>query len=811
MPRFWRDYRHAARTLVKSPAYSLVAVATLALGIGANTSIFSVVNQVLLNPAGISDPDRVVALRVKYEKLALLNIGVSVPDFADVRNSTDLIECAALVSQGDYNFTGSAIPERLRGANVSYRWFDVFGARPRLGRAFQPEEDKPNANRVVVLSYPAWQHLYGEDPKVIGRTLDLNQTPYRIIGVMGPEFRWPAAIDLWVPLGLADAAYTENNRFNESYNAVARLKAGVAFPAANAFVQVLSDRERNSGTQNGGYATSSQWGMFLMPFTEFIAGNTRTPMLVLVGAVGFVLLIACSNIAGLTLARASGRSREIAVRAALGARRWDLIRQTFAESVVLSFAGAVTGLALAFAGVRGLLALAPQGLPVDIAVRMDSAVLAFTALAAMASAILFGVAPAWHISRLDRYELLKEGARSNTAGLGRQQLRSFLVIAEVALALLLLVGAGLFLRSLAALQNVNPGFQPGGVITGGLTLPRARYADNASRIAFYRAVLDKLSQTPGATEVAAGIPVPFSGMGGSASFGIEGRPSPPGDPGPHGDLGFVTASYFSALRIPVIQGRVFNDGDRENTQLVAVVDETLAQQYWLGESAVGKHIRRGGNNAPWYTIVGIVGHIKNADLAGDEVKGKYYFPLFQVPPPFVSFLVRTPGDPGRLAGAMRESVLAVDPTQPLSQIRLLPEMVNSSLAPRRFVVTVLAVFAGMALLMAVIGLYGVVSYAVTQRTQEMGVRMALGAQATEIQRMVISQGLRLAGVGALVGLVVSLVFSRLLRNELFHVNPFDPLTFAAMAAVLVAAALLASYLPARRATRVAPMVALRYE
>ncbi len=810
MPTFVTDLRYAGRTLLKSPGFAAAAIGALALGIGANTAIFSVVNEVLLNPAGVSNPDRIAALRVKYDKLALKSIGVSAPDFLDVQKSTQLFESGALLGQGDYNYTGSGVPERLQGATVSVQWFDVFGAKPRLGRVFQNEEDQPNANQAIVLSFAAWKRLFGQDPSVLGRTVELNQKPYRVVGVMGPEYRWPANVDLWVPLGLAAEAYNPGNRFNESYSAVVRLKPGVKFEQASALVQVLSDRVRNSSDRAGGYAKDSAWGMFIVPFTDFVAGDTKTPMLVLLAAVGFVLLIACSNIAGLMLARASGRTREIAVRAALGASRWDLIRQTLSESLLLAALGAIAGLGLAFVGVRALLVFAPENSPVALDVRIDGAVLLFTAVAAIVAGILFGIAPAWQLSRLDRFDALKEGGRSGSAGLRRQRLRAGLVIGEVALALVLLVGAGLFLRSLASLQDVNPGFQPSGVITASVTLPQAQFSNAGRRVIFYRAVLERFASLPGVTTVAAGLPVPFSGQGGSASFGIEGRPAAPGDPGPHGDIGYVSPNYFAALKIPFRSGRAFTDQDQQNTEPVVIIDETLAREYWPNENAVGQHMRL-GSRSPWATIVGIVGHAKQSDLAGDVVKGKYYFPLFQQPIPLATFVVRSQSDPSRLGTAIRDTVLAVDPTLAVSNIKTLSDMVGNSLGARRFVVTLLGIFAGMALLMAVLGLYGVISYSVTQRTQEIGIRMALGAQRREVLRLVIGQGMALAGIGVAIGLIASMSFSRVLKNQLFQVSAFDPLTFTVTALALIAAALLASYFPARRATRVDPMEALRYE
>ena len=804
------DFRLTFRTLAKSPAFTLTAVAALALGIGPNTTIFSVVNQVLLNPAGVDHPSSVVATRVRYDKLALRSIGVSVPDFKDVQNSAQVFDAAAILAGGNFNYTASGVPEKLDGASVSVDWFRVFGAKPRLGRAFLPEEDQPNANQEAILAFATWKRLFGADAGIVGKTIELNEMPYKVVGVMGPEFRFPAGVDLWVPLGLPASAFDEQMRFNENYLGVARLKPGVSLAQAGALVSLLTERLKSGQTRIAQYGRDSAWGMFVMPITDFIAGDTKTPLLVLLGAVGFVLLIACSNIAGLMLARSSARAREMAVRAALGATRWHLIRQTMAESLVLALGGAIAGLALAYGGIRGIVALAPSTVPIALDMRLDPAVLLFTAAVAILAGLLFGIAPAWQMSRLDRYDSLKDGGRSATAGRARQRVRAGLVMGEVAIALVLLAGAGLFLRSLASLENVNPGFEAAGVITGSVSLPRARYSENARQVAFYREVVDRLAAIPGVTNAAAAVPVPFSNDGGSASFQIEGKPAPAGDPGPHGDIALVTPGYFAAMKIPLRRGRVFSEQDIAGTERVAMVDETLASEYWPNEDAIGQHIRN-GQNSPWSTIVGIVAHVKNSDLAGDTVKGRYYYPMYQQPFRNASLVVRAGGDPGAAAGAIQAAVSAVDPSEPISQLRTMSGMVASSLAPRRFVVAMLAIFAAIALLMAVIGLYGVISYSVAQRAQEFGVRMALGARRGEILAMVIRQGLWLTGSGALIGLAAALAFSRLLRSQLFQVSPFDPLTFGITALVLIAAGLLACFIPAQRATRVDPMVALRYE
>lgn len=805
----WTDIRLALRALAKSPSFAATTILALALGIGANTAIFSVINGLLLHPAGIPDPDRLLAIRVKYDKLNLKSITVSATDFADIRDSKQVFSSAAMLSEADFNYTALDLPERLPGAQVSWQWFDVFGVKPLLGRVFRPEEDQPNANQVAVLSYAAWKRWFGGDAAIVGRTIQLNQQLYKVVGVMGPDFDWPARAQVWVPIGLPPGAYGADNRFNESYFAVAKIQPGVTVAQAQAFVHLLTGQIIERDPQ-GAYAQASQWGMFALPLTDFVYGDLRTPLFVLIGAVGFVLLIACSNIAGLMLARASGRARELAVRSALGARRWHLIRQTLAESLVLAAAGTLVGLGVAQAGVRILLWLAPAEVAMGLVIRLDAYVLAFTAVVGALAGILSGVAPAWQVSGAHDFELLKEGGRWGTASRGRLRLRALLVAGQVALALVLLVGAGLFLKSLARLARVNPGFDPQGVMTAALSLPESQYKEEQKQVAFYRAVSERLASLPGVSSAAAVVPLPFSGSNFASSFNIEGRPQGPGDPGPHSDLRAVTPGYFSALKIKLLAGRTFTEQDREGTQFVTVIDENLARQYWPDQEPLGKRLRR-GSNAPWVEIVGIVAHVHHSELAGDTGKGVCYYPMYQIPISRAFLIARTNADPAGLAGPIREAVRSVAPGQPVYDLSTMENRLGTSLAARRFAVTVLGFFAGVALLMSALGLYGVISYTVTQRTQEIGIRIALGAQVNEVLGLVVTHGLRLVSAGILLGLAAALSLSRLLATQLFQVSPFDPLTFAVTAIVLLIAAILASYVPARRATKIDPIVALRYE
>jgi len=804
--------------LAKAPGFTVVAVLTLALGIGANTAIFSVVNGLLLHPYGIAHPERLLAIRARYEKLNLKNIVISAPDYTFVRDNTKMFAAAAIENQSDFNYSTGSWPLRLRGARVSWQWFDVFEARPLMGRVFTPEEDQPNANREVLLAYNTWKTIFGGDSDIVGRSVELNQQPYKIIGVMGPEFEWPSQADLWAPLGLAPKDLAIDNLLNESYLGVARLQPSAKFSSASAFLALTSQRIGDD-PRTRGYPKASGWSIFAVPFTEFIYGDVRTPLLILLGAVSLVLLIACSNVAGLLLARASGRAKEFAVRTALGGSPWRLARQMLTESLALAFVGMALGLVLASQGVRALLWLAPENLSTGLDIHLDLYVLLFTALIAGASAIIFGAAPALQIAFIDPHQNLKQGRGTGEGSSGRHRFRSALVVAELSLALVLLAGAGVFLKSLAKLKEVDIGFRPQGMMSASLALPQRQYDTPEKQIAFLSSGLERLSNSAGVVSAAAGVPLPFSGFGGSASFDIEGRVAPPGDPGPHGDIRGVSPHYFETMGIRLIRGRFFTDQDRRGGQPVAIIDENLAHEYWPNQEALGQRIRN-GNNQPWKTIVGIVAHVRHYQVVGDETssigtegsaKGVYYFPLYQENSPAVFLIARTNGDPTALAGTIRSAVHDVDPSQPVADLRTMDQRITLSMGPRRSAVTLLSVFAAMALILAAVGLFGLIRYNVMQRTQEIGVRMAIGASRKDILRMVLGESLRLALLGVIGGLIAAFALTRVLSSLLYGVSATDPLTFAGTALALTLVALLASWVPAWRATRVDPLVALRYE
>ena len=803
------DLRYALRTLARNPGFAIVAVLTLALGIGANTVIFSTINGLYLHPAGVADPTHVFVMRTRYEKLGLKSLTLSTPAFRDVRDSRQIFSSAAASDEESFNYLAPDGPRRLRVAQVTAEWFDTFGARPQLGRLFRPEEDQPKANHVALLSYDTWTQLFGADPAVVGREIQLNGESYRIVGVMGANFDWPRRSQLWIPLGLAPSAFAVDNYFNESVLVVARTRPEVSQQQADAYLGVLRRRLIEAHPETT-YPKDSGWGLFALPFSEYTSGDLRAPMLILLGAVGFVLLIACSNIGGLLLARASTRSREFAVRVALGAQKSDLLRPALAESSLLSVCGAVAGLAAAYAGTNVMLRAVVGSLSSRLAVHVDGTVLLFAGALTLLTGLFLGLMPIGEVLGRPQCGILKDGARSITSSRRRLRIREWLVAGQVALSLVLLVGAGLLLKSLVRMASVDKGFDSRAVTTANIQLPDNRYNSQERQTAFYRAVNERLAALPGVSAAGLGLALPLSGFDPTSSFIIEGRTVGPREPGPVSRLNWVTPGYFATLGIPLRSGRYFTAQDGLETEPVVVIDESLVQQYWPGQNPVGEHLRR-GPDAPWATIVGVVGHVTQFELVGDSGQGICYYPMLQQPLSQAFLVVKSRTGASQLAGAIRSAVGAVDAAQPVADLTTMDEYVSRSLGPQRIVVSLLEVFSVVALFLVSLGLYGVISYNTAQRTQEIGIRMALGARRREVAGIVIYQGMRLTVAGILAGAIAAALLTSLIRSQLYEVSASDPSTFALTCVILSVVSLAACYIPAWRASRVDPIVALRYE
>lgn len=806
------DLRYAVRQLRKSPGFAVTAIVTLALGIGANTAIFSIVNAVLRHPAGVDRPERVAVLHTRYTKFTLDMSYVSVPTYGYAAQQKDLVERAAITQPTSFNIVRDGRAEHVSAAQVSSQWFQVYGARPILGRTFTAEEDQPNAGPVVVLSYGFWQRVLGGRKDALGQTLMLDGKPYRVVGVMRSDFAWPRRVAVWVPIALPPTAFDTHQTFNESYSAVVRLRPGVA-PAqlgAALYANMLSELRRLGGAK---YAASSGWSVYVGPLTEYAAGPLRRPLYLLLAVVGLLLLIAAANVAGLLLARASARSREFAIRTALGASPMRMVRQLLVETGVLAVAACVAAVAAGPMTGRLLLRLVPHNLATGFIVHQDPVLLAMAAAAALLTMAMAGMGPAVAMLRRRNQLALHEGGRSATASVEKQRLRRVFVIAEVAGAFLLLAGTGLFLVSLRTLERVNPGYNPEGVMVGTVRFSGHDLLQSQPRqAAFLGGVVQNLSAQPGVVAAAAVAPLPFDpDDGGACSFGIQGRPLAPGDPGPHSELTFATADYLRVMQIPLLAGRWIGAGDLANTEPVAVIDTRLAKKYWPGENPIGQHISFACSHKETAVIVGVVNTVRLSSLEEDTSDGMRYYAFAQGRNDHATFVVRTAGEASAMAGALEHAVAQVDPSQAMAGMSTLETLVSDSLAGRRLIVWLLAAFGGLALLLAMVGIYGLISYVTAQRTNEVGVRMALGAQRSDVLRLILGNALALVMIGLMLGAAASVVASLLLRSAFadFGGGIGRSLSVAAVAMLVVGVA--AGLIPAIRAASVDPAVALRNE
>ena len=816
MPLIFQDLRYAVRMLRKNFALTAVIALSLAIGIGANTAIFSVVNALLLKPLPYPQPDRLAILWLRSPGIGIPQDWPSPGQYMDIKNENHSFDELSISIGGSMNLTGLDRPERLEAIRTSSTLLDMLGAKPLLGRTFLPEEDKPGKAPVVLLTHGAWKRLFGGDPQIIGRSLTLNGNQITVAGVLSPDFLLnnevlPTVaglekVDVLLPLPLgADAV---NRRGDENYNIVAHLKPGVTMRAAQKDVAAIASRIRVKDHRDRTFTVS------VVPLLDQVVGNVRRSVLVMLGAVTLVLLIACANVANLLLSRASGREKEVAIRAALGAGRMRLMRQLLTESLLLGVLGGAAGLLVAGLTLFVVRDINPGNIPRLDAIRIDGSVLAFTFGVGILTGILFGMAPAIRVARVDLNTSLKSGGRSSqTAGgfnVARQGLCSVLVVAELALSMVLLIGAGLLMRSFVQLAGVPPGFNPDHVISLRSAENGPKYRSDKARVQYYQQIGERISRLPGVVSQGAVSALPLTAAVGWGGITIEGYTPPPSEPELQVDLRTATNEYFRTMEIPLEQGRFFNDHDTPDVPPVAMIDEKMAKRFWPHESAIGKRVKQGGPKNPWFTVVGVVGSVKQYGL---DIDGRMvvYYPEQQAADGDLYVVARTTGDPASVASAMVREIHAVDPGVPVIEVRTMQERLHDSLARQRFSMAVLGGFAGFALLLAAVGVYGVISYMVTQGTHDLGLRMALGAQQRDILGLVVRQGMTLTGVGIVAGLIGAFSLTRVMATLLFGVSATDAFTFSAVTLFLVAIALVASYVPAMRATRVDPVVALHYE
>ena len=807
MTALFQDIRYGLRMMAKNPGFTFFVVAVLALGIAANTAIFSMADAVLVRPLPYRQADRLVMVWEDSSSYGFPRDTPAPGNFADWKVRNQVFEDMAASSfSGSFNLTGDGNPEEIPGDLVTANLFSVLGARPALGRDFSASDDVPGAPRVVILSQGLFLRRFGGDPQIIGKQLWLNYEKYDVVGVMPCGFQFPDRDpELWAPVQFTTAQLA--NHGNHHLQVVARLKPGVSLKVANADLAAIAKQLEQEHPSE-----IAKVGAYAVPLREELAGKTRPALLVLLGAVCFVLLIACANVANLLLARASGRRREIAMRLTLGATRWRIARQLLTESLLLAGLAGAAGLILSTFATQLLVSLIPEGIAPMSGSGVDSHVLVVTLIISVATGILFGILPALRVSRLDLATSLNQGGRSGI-GSGRH-LRDALVVSEVALAIVLLAGAALMLRRFENLLHLDPDFRADHVLVVRTPLPRQKYEAFAPRAAFYSAVLARLARLPGVTAAGYTTWVPLTNYGGATGITVEGKPQPAPGQIPIPNCRIISDDYIRALGMKLVDGRALDQRDGTAAPPVALINQTMARNLWPGENAVGRRFKQGGfeERSPWITIVGIVGDVHQAGL-DSPARPEMYLPYLQQDFGFEPeyLVVRTPGDPMRIADAVRQQVWAVDKEQPVAGAVPLEELVDDTLAPRKTQAGLLGGFAVLALLLAALGIYAVLSFTVTQRTQEFGVRMALGAQPGDVLQMVLSQGVRLFTLGAIIGLAAAFALSRTLEHLLYGVSATDPISFGLVTLLLAGVTLLACYFPARRAMRVDPMIALRYE
>lgn len=801
-----KDIRYALRSLLKRPGFTAIAVITLALSIGANTAIFSAVNALLLNPLPFAELDRLVAVWDAIPSRGVERNETTVANFLDWRSQNQTFEQLGLYRWWSANLTGNDSPERVQGFLVTANFLDILGVQPHIGRRFLAGEDEPGRDAVTILSYGLWQRRFGGDPNILNQTVTINGASRTVVGVMPQGYNFPRGADLLAPLSFTPNLV--NNRVSHSYLAIGKLKPGINVEAADADLKSIAARlEKQYPESNTG------WGVAVYPLLEDTVRLYQTALLILMGAVGLVLLIACANVASLTLARAAGRQREIAVRAALGASRWRIVRQLLTESLIVALLGGALGILIGSWGVDLMRAANPaevaKFIPGWEQFGLNLPVLGFTLIVSLSSAIVFGLAPAWQGSKPDLNKELKEGGRHATSG--SQRLRRLLVVSEIALAFMLLVSAGLLIRSFLSLLQTNPGFNPDNIITMNLVLPSSKYSDDPKRAAFYRELMQRVENLPGVESTAIVNHLPLGGSNSSTGFLIEGEPEPVPGEVPDGRYRVCSPHYFETMGIRVLAGRPFTPQDNAGSPPVVIVNETLARKFWPGRNPLGQRMRSNGplERNPWMEVVGVVEDVRHE--LNLPVTPDFYLPHEQDSWNSMVVTARSRVDPMSLVEPIRQQVWSIDKDQPVFDIRSMQQVLSQSVFLHSFASALLAVFAGIALILAAVGIYGVMAYAVTQRTHEIGVRMALGAQSGDVLRMVVRNGMTLAMIGLAVGLAGAWALTRFMQSLLVGVSSTDALTLTLVSVGLLLVALLACYVPARRAMRVNPLEALRYE